>query len=56
VLIGICFTCPYLQFLDYAKGFGGKFGVESDRQDKSASGWDYQEKLAQHESQTGNHI
>ena len=24
---------------DYSKGFGGKFGVEKDRQDKSAAGW-----------------
>uniref|UniRef100_A0A3B3CYD7 Cortactin n=1 Tax=Oryzias melastigma TaxID=30732 RepID=A0A3B3CYD7_ORYME len=35
----------------YVKGFGGKFGVQSDRQDKSALGWDHQEKLQLHESQ-----
>ena len=39
--------------LDYSKGFGGKFGVQSDRVDKSAVGWDHQEKLAQHDSQKG---
>ena len=38
---------------DYAKGFGGKFGVQKDRVDKSAVGWDYQEKVGKHESQTG---
>lgn len=35
------------------KGFGGKFGVQTDRQDKSALGWDHQEKLQLHESQKG---
>lgn len=38
---------------DYVKGFGGKFGVQADRQDKSAVGWDHQEKLQLHESQKG---
>ena len=37
---------------DYAVGFGGKFGVQADRQDKSAVGWDHHERLHQHESQT----
>lgn len=41
------------RFLDYVKGFGGKFGVETDRKDKSALGWDEHEKLPQHESQIG---
>lgn len=27
------------------KGYGGKFGVQSDRQDKSAAGWDYHEQV-----------
>uniref|UniRef100_A0A8C7G5X9 Cortactin n=1 Tax=Oncorhynchus kisutch TaxID=8019 RepID=A0A8C7G5X9_ONCKI len=36
---------------NYVKGFGGKFGVQTDRQDKSALGWDHQEKLQLHESQ-----
>lgn len=38
---------------DYKKGFGGKFGIQEDRKDKSALGWDEHEKLQQHESQTG---
>lgn len=36
---------------DYATGFGGKFGVQSDRVDKSAVGWDHIEKVEKHESQ-----
>ena len=38
---------------DYKDGFGGKFGVQTDRQDKSALGWDHIEKVNQHESQKG---
>lgn len=38
---------------DYKAGFGGSFGVQKDRQDKSAVGWDYHEKLQRHESQQG---
>lgn len=41
----------FLQFLDYAVGFGGKFGVQSDRQDKSAVGWDSVETVEKHQSQ-----
>lgn len=37
---------------DYAVGFGGKFGIQADRQDKSAVGWDHHEQLQRHESQT----
>lgn len=40
-------------FSDYKKGFGGQFGVQSDRVDKSAAGWEEHEKMAKHESQTG---
>ena len=36
---------------DVKLGFGGKFGVQSDRMDKSAVGFDYHEKLASHASQ-----
>ena len=36
---------------DAAKGFGGKYGVQSDRKDRSAAGWDYQAELSKHESQ-----
>lgn len=38
---------------DFCKGFGGKFGVQKDRVDKSAVGWDHHEKLALHTSQKG---
>ena len=38
---------------DHSVGFGGKFGVQKDRVDKSAVGWEYHEKLQQHESQKG---
>ena len=39
--------------LDYAKGFGGKYGVEADKVDKSAMGFEYQGKTEKHESQKG---
>lgn len=38
---------------DYSSGFGGKYGVQADRVDKSAVGFDYQGKTEKHESQTG---
>ena len=38
---------------DYSQGFGGKFGVQKDRQDKSAAGWDHIEKVDKHVSQKG---
>ena len=41
-------------FTDYKAGFGGKFGVQSDRVDKSAVGWDHHEQLNKHESQVWN--
>jgi hypothetical protein len=39
---------------DYARGFGGKYGIQTDRQDHSAVGWDYIEKTEKHGSQKGN--
>ena len=39
---------------DYSKGFGGKYGVQKDGQDKSAVGWDHKEQLQQHPSQKGS--
>ena len=38
-------------FLDYKTGFGGQYGVQSDRVDKSALGWEHHEELQKHESQ-----
>ncbi|XP_008301389.1 src substrate cortactin isoform X4 [Stegastes partitus] len=35
-----------------SEGYGGKFGVQQDRMDKSAVGHDYQSKLSKHCSQT----
>ena len=42
---------PY--FKDHSVGFGGKYGVQKDRVDQSALGYDHQEKLQKHESQKG---
>lgn len=39
--------------MDMAQGYGGKYGVQTDRKDKSALGWDEKVELAQHESQKG---
>lgn len=38
---------------DYATGFGGRYGVQADRVDKSAVGFEYQAKTEKHESQKG---
>lgn len=37
---------------DYKQGFGGKFGVQKDRQDKAAVGYEVHSDLQKHESQT----
>lgn len=37
--------------IDSSKGYGGKFGVQTDRVDKAALGWEHQEKLQKHASQ-----
>ena len=42
-----------MHFSDYSSGFGGKFGVQNDRLDKSAVGWDHVEKVEKHDSQKG---
>ena len=41
---------------DYKTGFGGKFGVQTDRVDKSALSWEHHEKVEKHESQKGKTI
>lgn len=38
---------------DYSKGFGGKFGVEKEKVDKAALGYDYKSKTEKHQSQKG---
>lgn len=47
------FVSLWFLFSDYASGFGGKYGVQADRVDKSAVGFDYQGKTEKHESQKG---
>lgn len=44
---------PLLCCVDYATGFGGRYGVQADRVDQSAVGFDYQGKTEKHESQKG---
>lgn len=38
---------------DYSKGFGGKFGVEREKVDKAALGYDYKSETEKHQSQKG---
>lgn len=38
---------------DYSKGFGGRYGVESDKVDKAAVGFDYKSQTEKHDSQKG---
>lgn len=40
-------------FLDYSKGFGGKYGVEKEKVDKAALGYDYKGQTEKHQSQKG---
>lgn len=37
----------------YKSGFGGKFGLQTDRVDNSAVGWEYFQPNQKHASQTG---
>ena len=47
-------TVPILWWTtDHSKGFGGKYGVQADRVDQSAVGWDHKESVEKHESQKG---
>ena len=43
----------FLSAQDYKTGFGGQFGVQNDRVDASAAGWDHVEKVPKHPSQQG---
>lgn len=38
---------------DYSKGFGGKYGVEKEKVDKAALGYDYKGEIEKHQSQKG---
>ena len=56
VLLEALFCLFALSFVlcpDYKTGFGGNFGVQTDRVDKSAVGWEHHEKVDKHESQKG---
>ena len=44
-----------MYILDYKAGFGGSYGVQSDRVDKSAVGWEHKEELTKHDSQKGKY-
>lgn len=44
-------TAPFT--LDYSRGFGGRYGIEKDRRDKAALGYDYKGETEKHESQRG---
>lgn len=46
-------TPSLLCHVDYSTGFGGRYGVQADRVDQSAVGFDYQGKTEKHESQKG---
>lgn len=48
-----CFRGSALLVLDYAKGFGGKYGVEKEKVDKAALGYDYKGETEKHQSQKG---
>lgn len=38
---------------DYSHGFGGRYGIEKDKRDKAALGYDYKGETEKHESQRG---
>ena len=56
LLCSLCLIeCIVILFFsaDAAKGFGGKYGVQKDRQDSAALGYDHHEKVEKHASQKG---
>ena len=44
----------HLPLSDYSKGFGGKYGVEKEKVDKAAMGYDYKGETEKHQSQKGD--
>lgn len=42
-----------MSIADYSHGFGGRYGVEKDKRDKAALGYDYKGETEKHESQRG---
>lgn len=54
VFLTFALFCICILFsLDYAKGFGGKYGVEKEKVDKAAVGYDYKGETEKHQSQKG---
>ena len=49
VCVCVCLCCV----ADYKRGFGGRYGVEVEKQDQCALGYEHKESLAKHESQKG---
>ena len=50
----LCCKAPILGLLlDHSKGFGGKYGVEKEKVDRSALGYDYKGETEKHQSQKG---
>lgn len=47
-------TFWHLLSSDYSKGFGGKYGVEKEKVDKAALGYDYKAETEKHQSQKGD--
>lgn len=45
---------PPLVAPDYSKGFGGKYGVEKEKVDRAAVGYDYEGRTEKHQSQKGD--
>lgn len=43
----------HVVFSDYSKGFGGKYGVEREKVDRAALGYDYKSQTEKHQSQKG---
>ena len=47
-MIRLSWKSHYLNpFLDYKTGFGGQYGVQADRVDRSAVGWDHREQVGE---------
>ncbi|XP_077399327.1 src substrate protein p85-like isoform X3 [Vanacampus margaritifer] len=47
----LCLACACSTLPDYSKGFGGKYGVEKEKVDKAAVGYDYKGQTEKHQSQ-----
>lgn len=50
--LSVC-PCMCVCVADYKRGFGGRYGVEVDKQDQCALGYEHKEHLAKHQSQKG---